>query len=130
MGQVQVRNVPPEVHEALRDRARGEGMSMSAYVLKLIMEDLELPTQREWLALVKHSEPVDVDSAAAVREARTEREAELLAKLGPRRRRRAKRSPRVSCADPRVPANHDCGFPAAAGLRRRPLPVGGSGRTD
>lgn len=85
MKNVQVRNVPPDVHEKLRNRARNEGMTMSDYVLKLIERDLELPTMREWLALVSEQEPVEIDAAEAVREARAEREAELDAVLRARR---------------------------------------------
>jgi hypothetical protein len=78
MKYVQVKNVPPDVHEALRRRAGGEGMTMSEYVLALIRRDLQLPTQREWLSLLREDPPVDIgDPAEAVHEARAERELEL-----------------------------------------------------
>jgi plasmid stability protein len=81
MKNLQIKNVPPDVHEALRKRARNEGMTMSDYLLDLIKRDLERPTMREWFELVKSREPIDIDGAQAVNEARAEREAELDAAL-------------------------------------------------
>lgn len=81
MKHLQIKNVPPNVHEALRERARNEGVTMSDYVLSLITRDLERPTMREWLERVRSRAPVEIDGAEAVREARAEREAELDAAL-------------------------------------------------
>jgi predicted DNA-binding protein len=55
---IQVKNVPPELHERLRTRASSEGRNLSDYVLGLIEHDLALPTTREWLEQLKQGEPV------------------------------------------------------------------------
>jgi antitoxin FitA len=74
MGAVQIKNVPEPLHEALRARATAEGMTVSDYVLAVLRRDLDLPTQREWLARLTEREPVsDVDVVAALRDARAER---------------------------------------------------------
>jgi antitoxin FitA len=49
MGAIQVKNVPADLHEALRRRAADEGMDLQDYVLMLIRRDLRRPTMREWL---------------------------------------------------------------------------------
>ncbi|SDR80888.1 HicB family protein [Paraoerskovia marina] len=49
---LQVRNLPPDLHEALAERARAEGVSMSEYVTRLLRRDLARPTMREWAARV------------------------------------------------------------------------------
>jgi predicted nucleic acid-binding protein len=45
MGAIQVKEVPEELHEALRRRAVQEGMTLADYVLDLIRRDLGLPRQ-------------------------------------------------------------------------------------
>ena len=78
MGAIQIKNVPEELHEAIRSRAAEEGKTVSAYVLDLIRHDLEVPTMRAWLARLGRREPVEpFDSAAAVREMRTEWDRQL-----------------------------------------------------
>jgi len=58
MGSVQVRDVPEDLHDALRRRAAEEGMTVREYLLRVIERDLSLPTMREWLARVADLEPV------------------------------------------------------------------------
>jgi plasmid stability protein len=58
MSAIQVKNVPSELHERLRARARSEGRNLSDYVLDVLQRDLALPTMREWLDQVKGHEPV------------------------------------------------------------------------
>jgi plasmid stability protein len=58
MGAIQVKEVPLELHERLRARARAEGRSLSDYVLYVLERDLAMPTMREWLAQVKRGQPV------------------------------------------------------------------------
>lgn len=77
MTNLQIKNVPLDVHEAVRQRAAEEGMTMSDYVLDLLRRELALPTQRQWLAQLKERPRVgtrnDVIAALdAVREARDE----------------------------------------------------------
>lgn len=55
---IQVKNVPSELHERLRARARLEGRNLSDYVLDVLQRDLALPTMREWLDQVNRREPV------------------------------------------------------------------------
>jgi antitoxin FitA len=81
MSAIQVKNVPDELHERLRARARAEGRSMSDYVLYLLERDLALPTTREWLERLKEDEPVtgvsSEDILTALHEGRAERDAQI-----------------------------------------------------
>jgi antitoxin FitA len=85
MGAIQVKDVPEELHQALRRRAIEEGMSLADYVLDLIRRDLGLPSRREWFERLATREPVSLrpgEAAEALHEARAEREARLAAALG------------------------------------------------
>jgi antitoxin FitA len=84
MGAIQVKDVPEELHEALRRRAIEEGMSLADYVLDLIRRDLGLPSRREWFERLATREPVngDIDIAEEIRAARAERAAQIDAALG------------------------------------------------
>jgi antitoxin FitA len=82
MGAIQVKDVPEELHEALRRRAVQEGMTLADYVLDLIRRDLGLPSRREWLERLATREPVEGgDIAAEIRAARAERDAQIDAAL-------------------------------------------------
>ena len=84
MGAIQVKDVPEELHEALRRRAIEEGMTMADYVLDLIRRDLGLPSRRAWLERLAASEPVDLAPGAvvaALHHARAERVAHIAAAL-------------------------------------------------
>lgn len=82
MSIIQVKNVPPAMYEELRHRAAQEGSTIRDYVLKLIERDQRLPSKKEWLERVSLLEPVAVSQPAAdmVREARDERDRELMAR--------------------------------------------------
>jgi antitoxin FitA len=85
MGAIQVKDVPEELHEALRRRALEQGMTMADYVLDLIRRDLGLPSRREWFERLATREPVKLrpdEAAEALHAARAEREAQLAAALG------------------------------------------------
>jgi len=85
MGAIQVKDVPEELHEALRRRAIQEGMTMADYVLDLIRRDLGLPSRREWFERLATREPANLRAGAAaeaLHAARAEREAQLAAALG------------------------------------------------
>jgi antitoxin FitA len=85
MGAIQVKDVPEELHRALRRRALEEGMSLADYVLDLIRRDLGLPSRREWFERLATREPVNLrpgEAAEALHAARAEREAQLAAALG------------------------------------------------
>ena len=79
-----MKDVPQELHEALRRRAIQEGMSLADYVLDLIRRDLGLPSRREWLERLATREPVNLEPDAvveALHAARAERAAQLDAAL-------------------------------------------------
>lgn len=74
MGAIQVKNVPDELHERLRRRAEGEGMTIGSYVLEVIERELALPSRRDWFERVRQLEPVEgIDTAGLIREGREER---------------------------------------------------------
>jgi antitoxin FitA len=49
MTNIQVKNVEPELHQALRERAAAEGRSISEHLLELIRRDLRRPQRAGWL---------------------------------------------------------------------------------
>jgi antitoxin FitA len=84
MGAIQVKDVPEELHQALRRRALEQGMTMADYVLDLIRRDLGLPSRREWFERLATREPVKLrpgEAAEALHAVRAEREAQLAAAL-------------------------------------------------
>jgi len=85
MGAIQVKDLPEELHEALRRRAIEEGMTLADYVLDLIRRDLGLPSRREWFERLAGREPVrNVDVLEALDAARAERDGEIDAALAGR----------------------------------------------
>jgi hypothetical protein len=78
---IQVKNVPVELHEHLRARARLEGRNLSDYVLDVLRRDLTVPTNREWLERLEQDEAVTTtsseDISKAIHEARTERDEQI-----------------------------------------------------
>jgi plasmid stability protein len=85
MGAIQVKDVPKDLHEALRRRAIEQGMTMADYVLDLIRRDLGLPSRREWFERLATREPVNLrpgEAAEIIRAERAEREAQIMAALG------------------------------------------------
>ena len=85
MGAIQVKDVPEDLHEALRRRALEQGMTLADYVLDLIRRDLGLPSRREWFERLATREPVNIPpgaSADMIRAERAEREARIFAALG------------------------------------------------
>lgn len=76
MGNIQVKHVSLEVHNAVRERAANEGMTVSDYVLDLLQRDLSVPSRREWLARLQTREKVDVPVVPQLDATRGERETE------------------------------------------------------
>jgi antitoxin FitA len=74
-GMIQIRNVPPDVHRALKARAALEGMSLSDYLLREVRSSLERPTLDEIRARLVGRQPVQLrlSPAAAVRAERMSR---------------------------------------------------------
>jgi plasmid stability protein len=62
---IQLRNVPDELHRKLKARAAAEGMSLSAYVLRDVARNAELPTMREWVEKVKKLKPIKTRESSA-----------------------------------------------------------------
>jgi hypothetical protein len=85
MGAIQVKDVPEELHAALRRRALEQRMTMADYVLDLIRRDLGLPSRQEWFERLATREPVNLrpgEAAEMIRAERAEREAQIAAALG------------------------------------------------
>ena len=75
MANIQIRNVPEDVHQKLRERAAKAGMSLSDYLLRDLQEAARRPTMEEWLERLRQAPKVhlDVDTAEIIREGRDER---------------------------------------------------------
>jgi hypothetical protein len=80
MANLQIKNLPEDLHEGLRKRAEERRMSMRDYVLELIERDQRLPTINQWLDEIERDEPGDagVDVVELIRDGREERLAHLL----------------------------------------------------
>jgi plasmid stability protein len=46
---IQVKNVPEDLHEALRERAAAEGKTLGEVILEALRRDLRRQTMRAWL---------------------------------------------------------------------------------
>lgn len=73
VGDLLIRDLPAATHGELKRRAEAEGMSLQAYVTRLLEQHTERPTIKEWLRslddLPRHPE---LDGAEIVRAAREE----------------------------------------------------------
>ncbi len=65
MANLQIKDLPSDVHTELRRRAAQEGVTMRDYVLRLLREDQALPAKSEWLARVQRRRPVRLDRPIA-----------------------------------------------------------------
>jgi hypothetical protein len=78
MSAIQIKDVPAELHERLRERAREQGQSLSQYALGVIQRDLALPSTRDWLRQIAEDDPVGGVSSEEIvdliREGRAERD--------------------------------------------------------
>jgi antitoxin FitA len=63
---IQIRNVPDEVHRALKMRAAKEGTSLSEFLLREITKVAERPTLEEFFQRLRQREPVALDEDPAV----------------------------------------------------------------
>jgi antitoxin FitA len=88
MGAIQIKNVPPELHARLRERAAREGRNLSDYTLAVLERDLALPTTREWLERLRADEPVqDIasqDIVDSIHKGRAERDEQIFGALAGR----------------------------------------------
>jgi plasmid stability protein len=62
---IQVRNVPEQLHRALKARAASLGMSLSDYLLSELREIAERPTLWEWQRKLETRQPVKLPVSAA-----------------------------------------------------------------
>ncbi|MGH2545531.1 MAG: FitA-like ribbon-helix-helix domain-containing protein [Actinomycetota bacterium] len=62
---IQIRNVPEDVHRALKVRAVGAGMSLSDYLLAEVAEIAERPTLEELVARLRRRRPVEARESSA-----------------------------------------------------------------
>ncbi|HVS28655.1 MAG TPA: hypothetical protein VHE14_03830 [Solirubrobacteraceae bacterium] len=71
---VQIRNVPPELHRALKSRAVQAGLSLSDYLLEELRNLAVRPTMGEWAREAGALPPLEVsERPAAVLRAERER---------------------------------------------------------
>ena len=87
MGAIQIKNVPEDLHDAIRSRAEEKGKTVSEYMLDLARRDLGKLTVQEWVARVRSrpgEEPVrgDFDTAEMIRQDWKEREGQILRAMG------------------------------------------------
>ncbi len=77
MAHIQIRNVPPDVHRTMKERARKAGMSLQEYLLAELTESAATPTIEEWVDRVRRRKLVKlpVSSAEIIRAEREERDA-------------------------------------------------------
>jgi len=72
---VQIKNVPPDVHQILRDRAGKAGQSLQAYLLAQLEEQTSKPTIKELMDRVRERTGGDVSFEFATKVIREERDA-------------------------------------------------------
>lgn len=65
MGMIQIRNVPDDLHRALKAKAAHAGLSLSDYLLKEVRLANDRLTMREWLDRVKALTPIESGENAA-----------------------------------------------------------------
>ncbi len=76
MPSVQIKNVPPDVHEILRERAGKAGQSLQAYLLAQLEEQASKPTIKELFERIeKERSGGHVSPEFAARVIREERDA-------------------------------------------------------
>ena len=72
---IQVKNVPSDVHQALRRRAGGAGQSLQEYLLHLLCQQARTPTLEEVLERAGGRAGGNIGREAAVEAIRAERDA-------------------------------------------------------
>ena len=63
---IQIRNVPDDLHQTLKERAAKAGMSLSGYLLTEIDKVAEKPTLAEMMERLADDEPVDLNEPPEV----------------------------------------------------------------
>jgi len=62
---IQIRNVPDEIHKALKVRAALAGKSMSEMILEQLRTTLALPSEHELRERLRRAEPFDMSESSA-----------------------------------------------------------------
>lgn len=80
MGHIQIRNVPDDIHRTMKARAAKEGLSLSEYLLRDIVDRATHPTIAELSERISRREPVGGDFSAAdiIREEREARDQHIV----------------------------------------------------
>jgi plasmid stability protein len=86
MANLQIKNLPDDVHDELRRRASAESTTIRDYVLRLLELDQAFPPRHRWVDAVLALPPITVTRSAAdlVAADRAERDAELAGRLADR----------------------------------------------
>jgi hypothetical protein len=73
---LQIKNLPEDLHEELRRRAALEDMTIRDYVLRLIRRELDVQSKLEWFGALQQREPVTlgVPVVDVIDEVRAERD--------------------------------------------------------
>ena len=74
MPHIQVRNVPPEVHDALVAKAAGAGQSLQQFLAEKLTEIADTPTLDEVLDRIESRQLSDLSAADIVEEIRRDRD--------------------------------------------------------
>lgn len=73
MGDLLIRGISSDTHEALKRRAQDAGVSLQTYVARLLERSIAIPPLAEWLERLDDlPEHRGISGAAAVRDARDE----------------------------------------------------------
>ena len=77
---LQIRDLPDEIHEVLRQRAAARGLSLRQYALAVLREHCQQPTLEEWLDGLRWLTPVttSISPVKALQEAREAEEVALV----------------------------------------------------
>ena len=88
MANLQIKNLPDEMHNELKRRAAEEGISLRDYLLRLIGQDLAKPSRAEWFKELDRLPRTKLERPAAdyIREDREARERHLARIFDERRR--------------------------------------------
>lgn len=84
MSNLQIKNLPDDLHARIRERSAHHGLSMRDYVLRLIERDIRRPTVDEWFERLAGRDRAvrgGISAAELIGEAREERDRQLLATL-------------------------------------------------
>ena len=75
MKMIQIRNVPDDVHQRLKEQAASSGRSLSDYLKEEVTRLAELPTMAEWVRMVRSRKrtPIGISGAELIRQSRAER---------------------------------------------------------